>query len=185
MKSIQQREQESESKVKEEWVYKGRIVNLKLETYKIDDKLKVAEIIHHPGAVVILPIDNEGRLLLIQQWRRAAKDILIELPAGTLEENEDPLNCADRELQEETGYKAGKIKAAGGFFTAPGYCDEYLYFYIATDLTSSSLPPDDDELIDLLPVTVKEAKHLIQENRIKDAKTVAGILKYLMELEHA
>lgn len=185
MKSIQQREQESESKIKEEWVYKGRLINLKLETYKLKDKLKVAEIIHHPGAVVILPIDTQGRLLLIQQWRRAAKDILIELPAGTLEVNEDPLDCADRELQEETGFKAGKIQPAGGFFVAPGYCDEYLHFYIATDLSPSTLAPDDDELIDLLPVTIKEAKHLIQKNRIKDAKTVAGILKYLMEREHA
>ena len=185
MKSIEQREKERESLVKTEWIYKGKIVNLKLETYKFEDRTKIAEIIHHRGAVVILPIDLRGRLLLIQQWRRAAKDILIELPAGTLEENEDPLVCADRELQEETGFKAGKMQSLGGFFTAPGFCDEYLHLYIATDLTPSYLPPDDDELIDLLPVTIKEAKHLIEENKIRDAKTIAGILKYLMSSSHA
>lgn len=185
MKSTEQRDKERENRINSEWVYKGRIVNLKLETFKINNRTKVAEIIHHPGAVVILPIDPEGRLILVQQWRRAAKEILIELPAGTLEKDEAPLFCASRELQEETGFKAGKLEAAGGFFTAPGYCDEYLYFYIATELTPSSLTPDDDELIDLFPVTEKEAKRLIEENRINDAKTVAGILKYLMGENHA
>lgn len=185
MKSIKQRDREKNSKVKSEWIYNGKIVNLKLETYKIENKTKLAEVIHHPGAVVVLPIDAEGKLLLIQQWRRAAREILIELPAGTLEKNEEPLVCAKRELQEEIGFKAGNLQALGGFFTAPGYCNEYLYFYIATELTPSSLPPDDDEFIDLFPVTVNEAKQLIKENRIKDAKTVAGVLKYLIGDSHA
>lgn len=179
MRSHIQRDKERDGLVDTQWIYKGRIVQLKLETYQWDHHTKVAEIVHHPGAVVILPIDPEGRILLVQQWRRAAQEILIELPAGTLEKNEDPVTCAKRELQEETGFSAKKIKSLGGFFSAPGFCDEYLHLFLAEDLYPSPLPPDDDEMIDLLPLTMNEAKKMIEQNKIRDAKTIAGLLRYL------
>lgn len=179
MRALIQRDLEKKSLVETKWVYKGRIVNLKLETYQLEGRTKVAEIIHHSGAIVIIPIDEEGRILLVQQWRRAVREITIELPAGTLEQNEDPLDCAKRELQEETGFAAKKITPLGGFYTAPGFCDEYLHLFLAEHLHHSPLEPDDDEMIDVLPVTVKEAKHMIEHNQIRDAKTIAGILRYI------
>lgn len=177
-RSVAQQEAEKNSLIDSRWAYRGRIVNLRLDTYQLGPKTKIAEIIHHPGAVVILPIAPDGKLLLVQQWRRAAGEILIELPAGTLEENEDPKLCALRELQEETGYLSEKLTPLGGFFAAPGYADEYLHLFLAEQLRPSPLPPDDDEAIDLLPLSLKDALHLIETGRIRDAKTIAGILRY-------
>ncbi len=179
MKPAEQREKESKALVDTKWIYKGHVIQLKLETYKFENRTKTTEIIHHSGAVVIVPIDPNGKILLVQQWRRAVHEITIELPAGTLESEEDPLNCAQRELQEETGFGARKITPLGGFYSAPGYCDEYLHLFLAEELYSSPLEPDDDEAIDILSVSVKEAKHLIEQNKIRDAKSVAGILRYL------
>jgi ADP-ribose pyrophosphatase len=179
MKSYDQRDKEQKSLVETKVIYTGKVIQLRLDTYLLGNKTKVFEIIHHPGAAVILPIDSEGRILLVQQWRRAAGDVILELPAGTLEEKEDPMICAKRELQEETGFAAKKMTPLGGFFSAPGFCDEYLHLFLAEDLYSSPLPQDDDEMIDLVAVTVKEAKKMIEQNEIRDAKTVAGILRYL------
>lgn len=185
MKSIDQREKEKRSFLSSEWVYRGKAVNLKVDTYQHEKRKKLTEIVDRTPAVVILPITEDKKILLIQQWRRATEEILIELPAGTLEEGEAPQLCAERELQEETGYKAGKIESLGGFFSAPGYSNEYLHLFLAQELSPSYLAPDEDEGIDLLPLSIKEAKHLIKKNQIRDAKTVAGILRYLMEIKCA
>lgn len=181
MKSIEQREEEKKSLIESKWIYRGRVISLKTETHQFEEGQKVFEVVQHPGAVVIIPIDPKGRILLIQQWRRAVKEITIELPAGTLEPDEEPLECAKRELQEETGFAARKMTPLGGFFSAPGFCTEYLHLFLAEDLQSAPLPPDIDEKIDLFPITMQEAKHLIQHNQIRDAKTVAGILRFLCE----
>ncbi len=178
-KSKTQRDRERESLIETKWAYQGRIVQLKLETYRFGDRLKIAEIVHRPHSVVIVPIDSQGRILFIQQWRRAIGEVPIELPAGTIEKGEQPLSCAERELREETGFTAKKIKPLGGFHSAPGYCTEYLHLFLAEELHPSPLSCDDDEMIDLLPLTWKEAKKKIETNEIHDAKTIAGILKYL------
>lgn len=170
---------EQENQIEKKMIYAGRIVSLELQTFQLGKHKKTAEIVRHPGAVVILPIDPNGNLLLVQQWRRATGEILLELPAGTLEKNEKPLATATRELQEETGFAAKKITPMGGFFTAPGFCDEYLHLFLAEELYPSPLPADEDEMIDLVPVSVESAKQMIVQNKIKDAKTVAGILRYL------
>ncbi len=171
---------------KTEWVYRGRTVSLKLETYKFEEGSKTVEIVHHKDVAVIIPIQQDGKILLIKQFRCAVQDTLIELPAGTLEEKEVPIDCAKRELQEETGFGAAKMEILGGFYTTPGFCDEYLHLFLAKELYPSKLKPDIDESIDLLPVTLKEAHKLIKENKIRDAKTIAGILLYsFMELGYA
>lgn len=174
-----QKEKEKHALTETRQIYKGRILELKLETYQFEQSKKVAEIVVHPGAVVIVPIDPQGRILLVQQWRRAVADILLELPAGTLEKGELPIDCAKRELQEETGFAAKKMTPMGGFFSAPGFCTEYLHLFLAEDLIPSPLEPDDDEMIDLVPVSIQEAKQMIERNQICDAKSVAGLLRYL------
>jgi len=178
MKAEKQKDEEKRCLVDSRWAYRGRIVNLKLETYQIGHKAKIAEIIHHSGAAVIVPIDEKGRILLIRQWRRAAGEIMLELPAGRLEENELPDLCANRELQEETGFAAKTLTALGGFFSAPGFCNEYLHLFLAADLYPSPLLADDSEQIDLLPTPLSEAIRMVEENKIHDAKTIAGLFKY-------
>lgn len=174
-----QRDKERRTLIDTRLVYEGRIVQLKLETYQFDTRKKVAEIVQHPGAVVILPIDPEGRILLVRQWRRAVGKIILELPAGTLEPGEEPIECAKRELQEETGFACEKITPLGGFYSAPGFCSEFLHLFLAEHLYCAPLPPDDDEMIEIIPVTIKEAREMIVKNQIQDAKSIAGILRFL------
>jgi ADP-ribose pyrophosphatase len=180
MKSMTQREQEKKALLSSQTIYEGKVLRVKQDTYQLHDRTRVFDIIEHAGAVVIVPITAEGKIILVQQWRRAADEITIELPAGTLEEGEDPLDCAKRELQEEISHAAKKWTPLGGFFSAPGYCTEYLHLFAAEDLHPSALEPDDDEMIDTLTVSVGEVKHMVEQNRIRDTKTVAGILKYLL-----
>jgi len=136
------------------------------------------EVVVHPGAIVIVPIDQAGRLLLVKQWRHPVGKVLTELPAGTLEAGESPHSCAERELQEETGFKPTTLTAMGGFYSAPGFCTEYLHLFLAEGLTVSRLPADEDEHIELLSVSLAAALQMIEDGTICDAKSVAGILRY-------
>ncbi len=179
MKAQIQKEQEQQGLQETKVIYSGRILQFAIETYLLPSGRKTAEIVHHPGAVVIIPITPSGDILLVQQWRRAAKEILLELPAGTLEPNEEPIACAARELQEETGFGAKTLQSLGGFYTAPGYCDEYLHLFLASDLYPSTIPADDDEMIDVIAISPKDAKKQILEHKMRDAKTISGILRYL------
>ena len=178
MKSNKQRELEKQSLVSSHWAYKGKAIKLRIDTYRFDHGTKITEIVDHPGAVVIVPIDEKGRVLLIQQWRKGVDEILLELPAGTLEKNEPPELCAKRELREETGFAATTMIDLGGFFSAPGFCNEYLHLFAALDLHASPLPPDEDEHIDLVLTPIPDAIRMIEENKIHDAKTIAGLFKY-------
>ncbi|HSX03872.1 MAG TPA: NUDIX hydrolase [Rhabdochlamydiaceae bacterium] len=178
-KSQIQYQREKNAKTTSELIYRGKIVSIRKDIFKVGDGLpQQYDIVLHPGAVGIVPVSQQGNLLLVKQWRRAAQKILLEIPAGTLDENEDPLECAQRELQEETGFKAETFISLGGFYTAPGFCTEYLHLFIAKDLSPSPLPPDDDELIDVVEMEPHQALDMIYEHQIEDAKTIAGILQY-------
>jgi ADP-ribose pyrophosphatase len=159
-------------------IYQGKVIQFSLESYHIDGKKKTFERIHHPGAVVIIPINQDGRLLLVQQWRRAINRITTELPAGTLEKDEIPFACAERELQEEIGYRAQQMTPLNGFFCAPGFCDEYLHLFLGENLVYSPLPADEDEGIDVISLSLDEAISWIEQEKIIDAKSIAGILRY-------
>jgi ADP-ribose pyrophosphatase len=160
--------------------YEGRLISVKSERIKDEQNhIHHYDIVLHPGAVVMIPIHENGSIHLVKQWRRAAGDILVELPAGTLEKNEPPLQCAQRELQEEIGYKAKKMTCLGGFFTAPGFCNEYLHLFLAEDLIPSVLPGDDHEKIDPCLLSLEESLEWIETGRIRDAKTICGVYRYL------
>lgn len=170
---------EKRGPIQRETLYRGRIISLRKETLHVEgENPRKWEIVEHPGAVVLVPVTAEGNILLVSQWRRAIGKIILELPAGTLEEKEGPLVCAGRELQEETGFKAGTITPLGGFYSAPGFCTEYLHLFVAEDLQESPLDPDDDEGIDVVSVSLDEALTMIDDGSIVDAKTIAGILRY-------
>ena len=163
--------------------YSGRIFDIELHELVMANGVETKrEIIRHPGAVCMVPVTAQGTLLLVTQFRLAAGRRLLELPAGTLEQGEQPIDCAARELQEEVGHAAATITPAGGFFVAPGYTSEYIHLFICTDLRVATLPGDDDEDIEVETVPLALALRHIEEGVICDAKSVIGILKYARSL---
>jgi ADP-ribose pyrophosphatase len=166
--------------IEKQVIFEGRKV--RLEVHHLRDDLNgnrvTREVVVHPGAVVVLPILPDGRILLINNKRFAIGLILIELPAGTLEKNENPMNCAGRELLEETGYLAGKVKLIGSFYTSPGILTEKMYAYAAYDLELRQASPEEGEEIELMPLALDQAIAMIGSGQITDGKTIATILLY-------
>ena len=161
-------------------IYRGRVLSLRVDELHVEGGRSVRrEVVEHPGAVTILAFDDQGHLLLVRQYRHPVGRDLLELPAGTFDPGDDPETCALRELQEETGYRPGRLERLGGFYLAPGYCTEYQNVFLATDLTKSRLPPDEDERIELVPLPLEEALSMVEAGEIEDAKTAAALLLYL------
>jgi len=158
-------------------IYHGRAFNLRRDEVRMQNQNTVyLDIIEHIGAVTILPLDNDGRILFIRQYRHATGKELLELPAGTLDPAELPENCALRELREETGYAAGKLIKIGEFFLAPGYSTEYMHVYLASDLRPDPLPGDEDEFISLEPIPIKQAYDMALNGGLQDGKSLAALL---------
>ncbi len=133
-------------------------------------------VVRHPGAVAIVALDEQGRWLLVRQYRHPAGRVLLEVPAGTLEPGESPERTAARELREETGYAAAELERIGGFYTAPGFCDEYIHLFLARGLTADPLPQDHDEYIDgPIAMAPAEVARAAATGEIEDAKTLAAL----------
>jgi 8-oxo-dGTP pyrophosphatase MutT (NUDIX family) len=137
------------------------------------------EVVRHPGAVAIVAVDVAGDVTLVRQPREAVRTHVLELPAGTREEDEEPLETAKRELAEEAGLTGGEWRLAASFFSTPGFCDERVELYVAEGLERTDADPQGDEQIEIVRVPVGELPSLIGE--IEDAKTLAGLLLYLRE----
>lgn len=168
---------EPEIELSRETIYDGKLFDVIKEQVRLPDgNVRPREIVVHPGAVALVPIDNDGKLILVRQYRRAANQVLLEIPAGTRQEGEDAESCARRELREETGYAAAQITRLAGFFSAPGFCTEYLDCYLMTALREDPLSADDDENIEIARLTQGEALSAIRSGEIQDAKSIAGIL---------
>ena len=136
------------------------------------------DVVEHRGGVTLLPIDAEGRVLLVRQYRHPIGRLLLELPAGTIDPGESPEVCGERELQEETGFRPGRMERLGGFYSAPGYCSEYLHVFLCTDLIESRLQGD-EEAIHLQAVPLDDVLRLVAAGEIEDAKTVGALMLYL------
>ncbi|HLF76837.1 MAG TPA: NUDIX hydrolase [Dehalococcoidia bacterium] len=160
-------------------IYKGRVINLRVDEIEFPTGIVRREVVEHGGAVVIVPVDAEGRILWIRQHRWAAQRELLELPAGTLEKGETPEATARRELPEETGFAAATWVSLGGFYSAPGFCEEYLYAFAASDLTPEEAQGDDDEDISVEPLTLDETFARIDAGLVEDAKSLAALMLYL------
>ena len=133
----------------------------------------------HSDCVAIIAIDADDNVLLVNQFRKPIEKELLEIPAGGIEPGEDPLECVRREMREETGYLPRKVERLGGFYSTPGYCTEYLYLYLASDLVPSSLFAEDTENIKLVRVPISQIPSLINSGSICDAKSIAGLLTFL------
>jgi ADP-ribose pyrophosphatase len=166
--------------IEKQVIYDGAKVRLEVHHLEDEDtgKRHKREVVVHPGAVVVLAIDDQDRVLLIRNRRYAIDQILIELPAGTLEKKEDPMNCAGRELLEETGYLARRLKPIGSYFTSPGILTEKMYAFAAYDLQKKQTALEEGEEIELEPTPMDEALRMIGDGRIQDGKTIATLLMY-------
>jgi len=166
--------------IEKQVIFTGSKIRLELHHLENDEGDRTRrEVCVHPGAVVILPLLGDGKIMLIRNRRYAlGGQILTELPAGTLEKNEDPMNCAGRELLEETGYLAGRLEPLANFFSSPGILTEKMYVFAAYDLEKQTAALEEGEEIELLPSTLDDAIAMIKDGKIHDGKTIATLLFY-------
>ncbi len=161
-------------------VYDGRAVKLRVDTVQMPSgRQTTREIVEHSDCVAIVAIDDNDNVLLVNQFRKAVEKELLEIPAGGIVSGEDPVATVRRELSEETGYLPRKVERLGGFYSTPGYCTEYLYLYLATDLIPNQLHAEDTENIRLIRVPISQIPSLIASGSICDAKSIAGLLTFL------
>lgn len=168
-----------------EKIFTGKIISVQVDDVELPDgKRAKRELVKHPGAVAIIALTKEGKLVLVEQFRKALERELLEIPAGKIEPGEEPQLTAVRELEEETGYRAGAFTYLQTFATSPGFADEIIHLYLAEELEKVEHPAagDEDEFIEILEVTAEEADELIANGRIYDAKTVVAV-SYMKGLE--
>jgi ADP-ribose pyrophosphatase len=169
--------------LKSELVFQGRAFKIRRDYLKTPDGRETKyEIVEHVGSVVIVPMDGQGNLLFVRQYRHAAGMDLLELPAGTREGDEPYEACAAREIREETGMAAGKLERIGDFYLAPGYSTEFMAVFLATDLTRNPLAPDADEFLQVEKMPAGKAVEMAEQGGLLDAKTLAALFlarKYL------
>ena len=161
-----------------EYLYRGRVLKLRLDQVRLaNNQVTAREIVEHRGAVVIVALDASKNVLLVRQYRSAAQREMLEIPAGTLEDGEDPALCAVRELKEETGYSAAQWEPLGYFFSSPGFCTEKMHLFLARQLTHGTASPEEDELISVVSMPLAQVVQAIEKGEIIDAKTILGILR--------
>lgn len=158
-------------------LFEGNIINLRRDTVILPNgKQATREVVEHPGAVAIVPIADDGRIILVRQYRHSTGKLLLEIPAGKLDKGEQPDACARRELEEETGYRAGNLRRLASVFTTPGFSDEIIHIYLATGLTASKQHTDEDEFLDVEMYSRDQIREMLAQGELQDAKTALGLL---------
>lgn len=167
-----------ETMVESEVKFKGRIVTVRSDKARLHNgKIVSREVVEHPGGVGIVPVDKDGNVIMVKQYRYPIGKTIIEIPAGKLEYGEDPFECAVRELKEETGCKAEKLVSLGEMLPSPGYCKETLYTYLALNLIEGDMRLDEDEFLDVERIPLEKLVDMVMSGEITDGKTIVGILK--------
>jgi ADP-ribose pyrophosphatase len=171
---------DAEKTLSSKYIYKGRVIKLRVDTViTADGRRTTREIVEHPGAVVVVPLDVDDNILMVNQFRTPLGKNLLEIPAGGIDKGEDAEAAVIREMQEETGFKPQKLVFLAGFYSAPGFSTEYLHLYLATDLIPSRLTAEDTAGIELVRVPLAQALEMISSGEIQDAKSIAGLLLLL------
>ncbi len=171
---------EPEKTIRSERIFQGRLLTLRVDTVAMPNgRTTTREIVEHDDVVFIVPVDAQGNVLMVRQYRKAVEQELLEIPAGVMEPDEEPIEAAQRELREETGFRARSLKHMASFYITPGFSTEYSHLYLATDLVHDPLEAEDDENIEVCPVSSDAVIGLINSGEIKDSKSIAGLLLYL------
>jgi ADP-ribose pyrophosphatase len=157
-------------------VFHGRVFTVSVDTVREGDKTYEREVVHHSGSAVIVPVFDDGTVALVRQYRHPAVRYLLEAPAGTLEKGESPAAGAARELEEELGLVAAKMVKLSEFFVSPGFCEEKMWVFLATDLTETAQRLEDDEFIEVVRIPFSQALKMISDGEIADAKTIIGLM---------
>lgn len=166
-----------ERTIKSDKIYQGKILNLRIDTVELpDQKYSKRELVEHSGAVAVIPITEDNKIVMVRQYRKSVEEYLLEVPAGKLEMGEEPLECAQRELLEETGYKSDNLEYLFKIFTSPGFSNEAISIFVAKNLVKDVAQPDEDEYIEIEEYEIDELMTMIKEEKIKDAKTISSIL---------
>lgn len=160
-------------------IYKGRSVNFNADRIRLPNgRPAVREYLDHPGAVGVLPFLDAKTVVLVRQYRYPVGEVTLEMPAGKLDKGESPLSCVRRELEEETGYAARRVKPLLDYWPTPAFANELLHLYVATGLKRGQARPDHDEFIQAVPIAFREALGLVRRGKIRDSKTVIGLLAW-------
>lgn len=166
----------SEPTVKSDTIFEGNLIRVQVDHVRLPDgSTATRELVKHPGAVAVLPFTEDDRLVVVSQFRKPLEKVTVEIPAGKLDPGEDPLQCAQRELAEETGYRAHSWSHLVSFYTSPGFADELIHLYVAKELQAGTSQPDEGEFVQKREITLTEAFELINTGDICDAKTVTAV----------
>jgi ADP-ribose pyrophosphatase len=167
-------------------IFEGRIISLALEEHPLPDgRLAAFEIVRHPGGAAVLPVLADGRIVLVRQLRPAVGGMVLELPAGRLEPGEPPDDCAWRELQEEVGYRPGRLEKLGEMLPSVGFCNERIHLFLASELEAVPQALEQDEFLDILTLSLDEALARLDRGEIPDGKTALALLLYARRLAAA
>ncbi|KLV27748.1 ADP-ribose pyrophosphatase [Niallia circulans] len=167
-----------EKTLKTEHIYSGRIIQVQVDEVELPNgKTSTRELVKHPGAVAVIAITDDNKLVMVEQYRKPLEKVIVEIPAGKLEKGEEPALCARRELEEETGYECESLELVSSFYTSPGFADEIIHIYVAKGLKQkeNAAGLDEDEFVNVLEISLDEALEFIKEKRIFDAKTIFGV----------
>lgn len=165
---------EKEKLLERRAVYEGRMLHVYSDRVEIGGRETTREVVLHPGACAILPVTEKKEILFVRQYRYAAEETLLEIPAGKIDPGEAPDVCAARELTEETGFRAERLRKLGAVFTTPGFCNEKIHLYLADRLVPAHQHLDTDEFLDVVKIPLDEALEMIRNGEISDAKTLAA-----------
>ena len=157
-------------------VFAGRVFNVTVDTVREGELTYQRDVVHHPGSAVIVPVFDDGTVALVRQYRHPVVRYLLEAPAGTLDDGERPEVGAERELKEELGLIAGNLEKLSEFFVSPGFCEEKMWLYLATELVQGEQQLEEDELLDVVRLPISEALEMITSGEIQDAKTIIGLM---------
>ena len=157
-------------------IFAGRVFTVTIDTIREGDKTYQREVVHHPGSAVIVPVFDDGTIALVRQYRHPAVRYLLEVPAGTLKRGEVPEEGAARELEEELGFVAGRLDKLSEFFVSPGFCEEKMWVFLATELSETRQQLEDDEILEVVRIPFSQALSMITTGEIEDAKTIIGVM---------